>query len=263
MGNIMIDIHTHILPQIDDGPSDWIESLNLIRQGIEDGIQGAVCTSHVLNRLDEELEGKLLYKFDQLRRIIEREKLTFDLWLGSEVHCNAQYNPFSKTATLNGNGRYILIEFPLGDIPVDVGEQFFQLTLDKITPILAHPERNASVFLKPELVYNFVQRGVMVQMNAGSITGVFGRQTRKLAFEMLDHNWVHFVASDCHHERSRPMILSHARKVVEKKWGAMKAETLFEINPRRAVFGEAITPPEPIPYERQTRKRSNIFRLRK
>jgi len=148
----MIDIHTHILPQIDDGPMDWVESLNLIKQGMRDGIRGAICTSHVLNRLDEELEGKILYKFDQLKSILNREKMDFDLWLGSEIHCNAQFNVLSKIATLNSNQKYLLIELPLGEIPMDVGEKLFQLSLDKISPILAHPERNSMILLKPQFL---------------------------------------------------------------------------------------------------------------
>ena len=99
----MIDLHTHILPQVDDGPSDWEDALALIRQGIQDGIRGAVCTSHVLNKLDDNLEGKLTYRFDQLKEMIAKHNLKFSLWLGSELHILSDFDPMSQVATINGN----------------------------------------------------------------------------------------------------------------------------------------------------------------
>jgi len=96
-------------------------------------------------------------------------------------------------------------------------------------------------------------------MNAGSITGAFGKQVKKVAFELLDHRCVHFIASDCHHESSRPMILSRARKVVEKNWGPELAENLFEINPRCAVSGEPLSQKDALPLAETKSKRKKFF----
>ncbi|NQT25813.1 hypothetical protein HQ585_10685 [candidate division KSB1 bacterium] len=250
----MIDIHTHILPQVDDGPSDWEDALALIRQGMNDGIRGAVCTSHVLNKLDDNLEGKLVYRFNQLKEMLAKHNLDFKLWLGSELHILSEYDPMSQTATINGNKKYLMIEFPMNEMPSDADDKLFQLTLDGFIPIIVHPERNAKILYQPEKLFEFVQRGILLQMNAGSIDGVFGRPVKKLAIEMLDRNLVHFIASDCHQVRERPMLLSEAYRTVEKRWDRKLAQILFQANPLSAIQGDPISASEPKSFKDKKRK---------
>jgi len=249
----MIDIHTHLLPQVDDGPQDWEETLAMVRQGIRDGIEGAVCTPHALNVLDESFESKIQYKFQQLQELIGREGLKLQLWLGAEIHCQARFNTGSALATLNNNGKYLLIELPIGELPVDVGEKLFAVTLKGVSPILAHPERNNVIVRKPEVAFQLVQQGAMIQLNAGSLTGEFGGAVKKAAFTLMNHGLVHFVASDCHGARSRSMELRRACRLVSEKWGKDRADALFRIHPRKAVLGEAIDVPEPTPIVEKKR----------
>jgi protein-tyrosine phosphatase len=250
----MIDLHAHLLPQIDDGPTDWEEALAMIEDGYKDGVRGAVCTSHVLNQLDEDFEAKLIFKFDQLKRLVQERRIQMQLWLGSEIHVNARFDLRFKTATVAGNGKYLIMELPLNDIPNDVDDRLFQFSLRGFRPILAHPERNSMIAQKPELAYAMVQRGVLIQMNAGSLTGMFGWRIKKQAREMLDHNLVHFIASDCHSRKLRPMILSKAYKIAASRLGKDIADTLTRENPRKAILGENVWTPEPIPFEK-TKKR--------
>jgi protein-tyrosine phosphatase len=250
----VIDIHAHLLPQIDDGPDDWDEALGMIEAGAKDGIRGAVCTSHVLNRLDEDFEANLVFKFEQLKRFVEERRIPMQLWLGAEIHVNAKFDPLFKTATLAGNGKYLILELPLNDIPNDVDDRLFQLTLGGFRPILAHPERNSAIAQKPEIAYAMVQRGVLLQINAGSLTGDFGGRVRKNALDMLDHNLVHFIASDCHSRKRRPMILSKAYKIVAGRWGKETADALTSENPRTAVLGGNLQAPEPVPFEKSKKR---------
>jgi protein-tyrosine phosphatase len=249
----MIDIHTHLLPQVDDGSTDWEETLQMVRQGIRDGIEGAVCTPHAVNVLDESFESRIQFKFQQLQERIGREGLKLQLWLGAEIHCQTRFSTASSLATLNHNGKYLLIELPLGELPVDVGEKLFALTLDGVVPILAHPERNTVIVRKPDVAFQFVQQGALVQLNAGSLTGDFGRSVKRTAFTLMDHGLVHFVASDCHGARTRSMALSRSYRLVAEKWGTEKAEALFRIHPRKAVWGESIEVPEPTPITEKKR----------
>lgn len=251
----MIDIHAHILPQVDDGPKDWQDTIDLLKQGIADGIQGVVCTSHVLNQLDDKLEGTFLLKFDQLKEQIKKHDLKIDVWLGSEIHSHSEFRRESKVATINGLGKYMLIEFPMGDIPVDAGKIFFDLSITGTTPILAHPERNVGFLNNPEQLFEFVQRGILMQMNASSLTGRFGKEVKKLAYTMMELDWVHFVASDCHNTQNRPMILSEAYHLVAKEWGKEKAEACFVRNPTLAVRGEHIQTPHP----QEMKKKRGLF----
>ncbi len=251
----MIDIHAHILPKIDDGPDGWEEALAMLKRGEEDGIEGVVCTSHVVDHLDEQFEKNLTQKFEDLKKLAKNNGLKIKLWLGSEIHIQARFNVRSPLATIDGKGKYILLELPLGEIPRGVGDIFFDLSVQGITPILAHPERNSVILRKPHVAFSFVQRGVLLQLNAGSLTGVFGRHVKKVAWSFFKHHMVHFVASDCHGLGSRNLVLSKAYKAVKNRFGPETAESVFHTNPMRAVKGEPIDPPIPLPFAEQTARR--------
>lgn len=259
----MIDIHTHILPGIDDGPATWDESLTLVRQGIEDGIDGFVATSHVLDRLDTACETRYRGIFDRLREKIGQENLPVALWPGTELHCQAEFDAASPLATFNGNGAYMLIELPLGSIPANTGDLLFSLSLKGIVPILAHPERNREIQMNSRIVWEYVRRGVLLQVNAGSVTGRFGRQAQRCAQLLLKHDLVSFIASDCHHAAARPMILSSAYRVIEKKYGTDRAVTLFTENPLKAVQGERIESIDPGRYPAPRGLFARLFGTRK
>ena len=252
----MIDMHTHLLPNIDDGPRDWKEALALLAQGESDGILGAVCTSHVLNRLDEKLELSFIETFKELRFRAKQQALKISLWLGSEIHCQSVFNYKSRIATLNGNQKYLLFELPLNDIPSDVHEKVFELVLNGVTPILAHPERNMTIMRHPETAFELANRGMLMQMNAGSIIGVFGKHVKKVSEIMIDHRLVHFVGSDCHGGSMRPMLLSPAYKIISNQWGEDTAKILFHRNAALAIQGKKIPVDAVIPFEK---KRKNRF----
>jgi protein-tyrosine phosphatase len=134
-----------------------------------------------------------------------------------------------------------------------VDERMFQFTLQGYKPVLAHPERNTVLAQHPETAYSLVQRGVLMQMNAGSLTGQFGRAIRKRAEVMLDHNLIHFVGSDCHNPNTRPMALRKAHRIVSARRGKEMAEKLFLDNPRNAIRGNDVWTPEPIPFDGKKR----------
>lgn len=244
----MIDLHTHILPGIDDGPSGFEEALAMLEAGRRDGITGAVCSSHVLDRFDVATESRLADAFSELRKRATLAGIRMDLWLGAEIHMNVSLDPVPPAATIAGGGKYLLLELPLNDIPHDADDKLFQLTVAGFVPILAHPERNAVLVQKPERAFNLVERGVLMQVNAGSLTGEFGYRVRKAAEILLDHGLVHFIGSDCHNLRSRPMRLSDAFRAAARRAGEDTARELTEGNPRRVVTGEPVWTPKPVPF---------------
>lgn len=259
----MIDIHAHVLPHVDDGPQSWKESLAMLRKGAEDGVRGVVCTSHVLDRLDVRIERVFIEKFNELKNKVSKSSFQISLWLGSEIHCSTKFNPNSRIASLNGNGKYVLMELPLNEIPKESENVFFRLSLDGKVPILAHPERNSLILQNPTVAFELVNRGILLQMNAGSLTGQFGKWVKKISFEMMDHQLIHFIASDCHNAANRPLILSKTYKLVCRHWGEETANRLFKINPYKAVMGKEITPPIPLPVEgtRMGAYRRFLFRI--
>lgn len=258
----MIDIHAHILPQVDDGPEDWEDALNLLKQGIEDGITDVVSTSHILSDLNDDLEGKLLYRFDQLNKLVKRDNLNINLYLAGEVHCLANFDDHSKVVTVNGQRKFLLLEFPMNEIPESAHNILFNLVLDGITPILAHPERNARIQRDVERVFSLVERGVLMQINAGSLLGYSGQAAKNLALDLIETNQAHFVASDAHNIRSRPMLLSPAYRLVQEEFGREKAETLFRLNPGKVVKGISLDIPYPEPIKKRRQSKFSFFRKR-
>ncbi|MFQ5824086.1 MAG: tyrosine-protein phosphatase [bacterium] len=251
----MIDIHSHILPKIDDGPNSWEDSLAMIHQAEEDGITEVAITHHILSNLAYEREEEIITKFKELKERIAIEKLKIKIHLGAEIYAQPDMELFHTISTYNNNKKYFLVEFPMPGIPRFVADRFFDLILDGMVPIIAHPERNMGIIRDLQRAYEFVQRGALLQMNAGSIVGQYGKPVKDAATILLNSNLIHFVGSDGHNTRGRPIKLRSAWESVTEGWGEKRAQLLFETNPRKATIGEEIVPPEPSPIEPLKRKR--------
>jgi len=243
----VIDIHSHVLPQIDDGPATWEQTMAMLVQAEEDGIREVAITHHILSNLDYEREEEILAKFRELKERIAMEKINIKLHLGAEIYVQADMELYHTISTYDDNKKYFLVEFPMQGIPRFVGDRFFELVTQGMVPIIAHPERNMGFVRKPERAAEFVQRGALLQMNAGSILGRHGSSVRDTAMILLNSNLIHFVGSDGHNTRRRPLQLSAAYDIVANEWGIERADTLFIHNPAKALQGEIILAPEPLP----------------
>lgn len=250
----MIDIHSHVLPKIDDGPQSWEDSVAMLHQAEQDGITDVAITHHILSNLAYEREGEIITKFQELKDRIAMEKLKIEIHLGSEIYAQPDMELFHAISTYNNNKKYFLVEFPMQGIPKFVAERFFDIILDGMIPIIAHPERNMGIVRNPQRAFEFVQRGALLQMNAGSIVGRHGRPIKETAMMLLNSNLIHFVGSDGHNTRGRPLKLRAAWEAIANDWGEETAKLLFETNPRKAIMGEEIAPPEPTPIEPLKRK---------
>lgn len=249
----MIDIHAHILPGVDDGAVDLHESMEMIRQGYEDGIRTIVAAPHVLDQVvDERLEASFREKMAELKSEALSEALDVELILGSEVYIQLDMKSLCRFefATIGNNGRYLLLELPMMSYPQYTEHVVFELALQGITTILSHPERNLFFQENKEELYDLVYRGALVQVNAGSITGDFGPWVKRFTEELLLHNLVHFVGSDAHSSGHRPLILSEAKAMVEDLAGEEMAEALVFSNPAKAIAGEPIDPAQPMPFRK-------------
>ena len=243
-----IDTHSHLIPHFDDGSPDWETSLEMMRQGQEDGIVEAVCTPHILSKLDYDREAELYRLFEELRHRAKKAGIAVKLHLAAELYLQPDLNLDCRMATFADNGRYFLVEFPMNLIPDFVSQRFFDLVMANRIPVIAHPERNGKILRDPEKAYEFVERGGLLQVNSGSLNGVFGRMPKILAMQLIDANLVTMVATDAHDLRSRPFKLSQAYETVMNEWGAKKAQRLFYDNPRKIILGEDIQAEEPKPW---------------
>jgi len=259
----MIDLHVHILPGLDDGPESWDKALEMCRVAREDGIQTICATSHIMPGIYDNDRSKILGSVNSLRDRLGEEGLNIKIVPGAEVYISEglmEGIESERLLTINDMSRYLLLEFSLQSVPPQARDIILKLKLKGITPILAHPERNQNVIKDPDLVYDLVIGGALVQANAGSLLGKFGRDVMETARKLLRRNLVHVIASDAHSPHGRPPVLSEGLRVAARWIGSEEAIKLVTENPRRIIDGETIDVREPLKTDR---KESFIHRIRK
>jgi protein-tyrosine phosphatase len=235
----MIDIHTHVLPDMDDGASDLETTVAMLEMARDDGVTDIVATPHV----------SLQYPYDPVRRALNMERARgvcpsgIRLHLGYEMYLTREnveallHKP--DAFTINGHD-YVLLELPDPALPTSV-ECAVQVLLERgVRPVIAHPERNRGLQRDGTLAVRLVQIGCYLQLTAQSITGSFGPEARRSAKSLLTERMVHFVASDAHGIEHRRPLLSAAYGEIRRQHGEAAARLLFEENPRALLAGDRI-----------------------
>jgi protein-tyrosine phosphatase len=235
----VIDIHCHLLPEVDDGPKSWEVAVEMCRMAAADGITHAVATPHANHRYAYD-RALLLDLLEQLR---QRVGGTLLLSLGCDFHLS--FENLERVLELPhfftiGESSYLLIELSNYSVPTRLAECFTQLGDRGLTPILTHPERNPILQQTPHRVLEWVDQGCLVQVTASALTGAWGERPESTARWLLERTAVHVLASDAHDTKHRVPNLSAARAVAEKLVGAEYADALVEGNPGAIVQGVAI-----------------------
>src|SRR5215475_2199059 len=251
----MIDIHSHIMPEIDDGSRNLKESLEMAWMAADDGIEFMVATPHMFNGLSNNPPPSEIHKRVAALNIAIGKALK--ILPGNEVHISHDIVEQAKTnrVTRINQQNYMLVEFPQLTIPVGADELFYRLQLEGVRPILVHPERNGQIQNNPASAAKFVEQGVLIQLTAMSVTGEFGVAAKKCAEVLLRHNCVHFLATDAHRTTSRPPILSKGRDAAAAIIGRAAAKALVETNPRAVINGEPLEVAPPVPFDTSKGKR--------
>jgi len=260
---VLVDLHSHLLPGFDDGAENWDVSLEMLRQGAADGITEAVCTPHILSKNDFAKQQEAFDLFEQLKARASASGIAIKLHIGSELYIQPDLELDAPIATLGQNGRYFLVEFPMSGIPEFAAQRFFDMMMDNKIPVIAHPERNMGILKDPDSAADLVRRGAILQLNAGSLLGVFGQTVKAVAMQLVEADMVHIVSSDAHDLNSRPLKLRQAYDFVKQTWGTEMADLFFRKNPLRVLKGEdvPITEPKPVsPAEKLSlRQRMGLF----
>jgi protein-tyrosine phosphatase len=230
----MIDVHTHILPGVDDGARSWEMAVHMCHMAAQDGITHMVATPHA----NDEYDYDRAQHQNVLSELSARVGSLLQLSLGCDFHFSydnlvlLEHNPQMFTI---GSTRYLLVEFSNFSIPPWVTSKLRDLLDSGIRPIITHPERNVLLQNKPETVLEWAQMGCPVQVTANSLTGTWGKKALKTANWLIRNEAVHIVASDCHNVEGRPPMLSRARTVLEKNCGPELADALVQGNPLAVV----------------------------
>lgn len=229
----MIDLHSHILPGIDDGAPDDAEAIAMARLWVADGVTSVACTPHIYPGVYNNSGPDIRLRIERLQERLDGEGIPLRLVPGGDVHIAPDLVSklrIGDALTLN-NSRYALIETPHHILPPRVGDIFFNLSAAGYVPILTHPERMSWIEERYELIQSLAHAGVWMQLTAGSILGDFGSRPKYWSERMLDDGIVQIVASDAHGSQRRPPRMRRAFEAVVKSYGELAADQLFTIRP--------------------------------
>jgi protein-tyrosine phosphatase len=254
----MVDLHCHILPGLDDGPATMEESVAMAQSAIADGITHVVATPHSNN--------EYFFDFARVRQLRDELQTKIGDRLNIATGCDFHLNP-ENLASLRKEARqycihqcnFLLVEFSEFSIPPAMDQTLHEIQLAGVRPVITHPERNGILRAHPERLKKWVRQGCFVQVTGGALTGGFGPGAQQDALRWIGEGFVHFVASDAHNTRSRPLRLQPAYNVVVDRFGQEKARALFHDNPLAAFEGRELPHVPELEEELPPRRRKRFF----
>ncbi len=247
----MIDIHSHILPGIDDGAPDIEASLDMARDALDQGITHVIATPHHRNGTFENDKSSIFEQVYRLNTRLTEEGLPLTVLPGQEIRIYPNMvQDLEQLLSLNHTGRYLFIEFSFTRVPNYSHELFHEMLVKGYVPVIVHPERNTELLENPELLYEFVEQGALTQVTAGSLLGDFGKKTKSYTQELISHDLTHFIASDAHNISSRRFCLREAYDEISRQFGSSKA-LYFQENAYSLTEGSAIYSELPVPIRKR------------
>lgn len=233
----MIDIHTHILPGIDDGAQDIYDTLEMARMAADSGVTAMVATPHcnIPGGYENYFGEEYTEVFRRASDAIRREGIPLRLLPGMEVFSTYDLPDLivSKKIMPLNQSRYILMEFAFDEDPEfawDVTDRVYSIGA---RPVIAHVERYGFVQEDPQIIYEWRKKGYLIQVNKGSFLGRFGRRARTTAYRLMDHNLVSVIASDAHSPYQRTPYMMDTYEELSMEYPKRRLEILFRENPQR------------------------------
>lgn len=238
----MIDMHSHILPNIDDGSQSIEESIDMLREAKKAGFTDIVSTSHfmeeVYNTSKEERENLI----KQLKERLQNENIDIKIYNAAETYISTNLNELikeEKLPTINET-RYLLMELPMNNEIIYLHQIIQQLKENQIIPIIAHPERYSYVQKDIKILKSLIEEGVLFQANYGSIIGEYGKTAEKTVKKLFKNDMIHFLGTDTHRSKSIYNKMDIILKKLIKVIGKEKLEILSNINPQKVLKNEII-----------------------
>ena len=257
----MIDIHCHILPEVDDGSRSLNESIEMAMIAKEQGITKIVNTSHYHPDFRYKKGEELLKELEDFNNVLKENMIDIEVVIGNEIYYTKDLIKEIDELdfyTLN-NSRYILIELPPTNFPKDLCNIVYELKEKNYIPVFAHVERYREVQENPELIYEVINAGAIIQVNSHSILGKSGKELQKVCNTLLNRNMVHVVGTDAHSSKRRTPIFLDAYKYVSEKYSKEMADDLFIKNNNDIINNEALNLPKP--YKEEQKKKGFLKKL--
>lgn len=238
----MIDIHTHIIYDVDDGSDTLDESVAIIKEAINNGVTDIIFTPHYIDSAEYNKE-KVYENYNALKNEVKKQDLQMKLYMGNEiaVYGNIYQILESNEITPLANSKYILIEFPMSTDVNYVLDTIYEIKVKGLIPVIAHPERCECFRKNIDRIREAVEEGALIQCNTGSIMGTYGNTAKKIVKKLLKENLVHFLATDTHSiKNTRYSDLHKVEAIVEKQVGLYEKNKLFKYNARNILLNQEI-----------------------
>jgi len=239
---MIIDMHSHILNGVDDGPKTPEESMVLLEQAVKEGITDIIATSHAYHPQFHTAFDEINKQVNDLNRECGKRGMPINIFTGQEIRVSDQTAQLLLAGEALGlaNSKYVLIELPSQGIPAFTTHIIQQILNQNKIPIIAHPERNRSIVEKPSRLAKLVQNGALAQVTAGSLCGHFGKTIQRTAVQLLDANLVHVYGSDVHNDTTRPFLFDKGLDYLDKLKKHEYVDILLENNARILTNKEMI-----------------------
>ncbi|MBD7895287.1 tyrosine protein phosphatase [Limosilactobacillus sp. Sa3CUN2] len=254
---VMVDLHCHLLPGVDDGSKNMEISLRLAQEAVENGVTHALLTPHHMNGRYVNHKQDVIKETVEFRQQLKEHNIPLTVFPGQEVRINGQLiEALDKDDILfadEGN-RYLMLEFPDDDVPHYTNQMIFALQQRGITPVIVHPERNTKIMAHPELLYQLLQKGCLSQITASSYAGTFGKKVEDFSKKLIANGQGYLFASDAHDLPGRKYEMRQAFEKLSRQFDAELAKRYAE-NARLIINGENV----PINEIRELKKKKRFW----
>ncbi|MEQ8196993.1 MAG: CpsB/CapC family capsule biosynthesis tyrosine phosphatase [Clostridiaceae bacterium] len=258
----MIDIHSHIIPGIDDGAQNMKEAVAMAEAAYENGTYIMAATPHFMEggSFSNYYGRELTDSFNKLKEELLLRKIPLELKLGMEIYYSGNVSELLRQGWITGlnQTKYILVEFDFSENLYNIYSGIQELIESGYIPVIAHPERYPYVQNRVNLVYEWIQSGCLIQIDTGSALGRFGKKAQETSFKLLTRKMVHVIASDSHDRMQRGPSMLQLYGLIRSEFGQKYAGNIFELNPGLILKDEAVPICEPV-WCRE-KKRFTMFR---
>lgn len=257
----MIDIHNHILINVDDGPSNLEDMLALLRNAKDEGITGIVATPHHLHVKYENSMDIVIQKIETIKALDEVKNLNIDIFPGQEIRINDQIIKQLDSGEIRGinDSKYLLIELPSNKVPHFTQQLIYEIQMKGYVPIIAHPERNKEIANNLDVLFDLVNSGALSQLTSSSLVGKSGKHIKKISVEIIENNLTHFIASDAHDASLRPFYMESLLKHKKMKNYTDKLKDLIN-NSEALIKNDKIKVSQPFQNYKDRNKGFWLFR---
>ncbi|GKT02787.1 tyrosine-protein phosphatase [Furfurilactobacillus sp. WILCCON 0119] len=238
----VVDLHCHLLPQLDDGSKSMAISLELAMAAVENGVTHALLTPHHMNGVYTNHKAAVQQATRAFADQLALNGIDLKVFAGQEVRINGDLLTAIKNDDIlyadEGN-HYLMLEFPDNDVPHYTRELLYNVQQQGITPVIVHPERNAAILANPTLLFDLVNQGCLAQLTASSYVGTFGKKVATFSRQLIEAGQVNVLASDAHHLPGRKYEMRQAFQQLEKDFGKNRAQ-LFEKSAENILNGAPV-----------------------